>query len=534
MVAKKSAIKRKTNKISARRTGWLNTSKMRILLVALIFGLVGAGYLLYQTFAATNRADYWGILTTTNKSASYKLTTGGGDMNVAFSNNTADLTLSVINSAGKTLGSVKSAGKRDVYLKLTVVPDTYTISIRLVNAIFTGKKGYSAHVTYPTEDLTSPTAIITKPLNTETVSGTVDFIANAQDDTGIARVEFYVGASLLASDTTSPYAAKWDTTTVSDGVYQLKVKSVDKSGNIGTASGETTVKNTADPVSRFPGDPNPRVTKKAYWGLNGTRVDEHEAATGKSSSIHRTFANAWGKTSTLVNNIKTDHSKNRLPWVSIKTPGWGTLASGSRDGEIDTMLRAIDTAANGKPVWFTVHHEFEGDTTDTGEYTRANFKAMQKKIRERMTVVGTKNIAFMPIYVGYSWADVTRYNPEDWYVEGIWDAIGFDHYSDNANQDPLRTAYFNAAKWIEAKGLPYAIGEWATRDYGDAAQAAKEMQAFWDWGFNNNRDAIGYAYYDSSLNSPEGSWELAGLRQETWRNISKNDTRVQRISDLKQ
>ncbi|HCR55615.1 TPA: hypothetical protein DIV49_01460 [Candidatus Saccharibacteria bacterium] len=523
---------RKAKKSSKRKNNWFASIKARLLLVVLLFGAVGVGYMLYQTFAASNRADYWGILTTSNRSATYKLTTGGGAMNVAFSNNTADLSLSVISSSGRTLTTLKSIGKKDVYANLTVVPDTYTISIRMVSGVFAGKKGYSAHITYPTEDSTKPTAVITKPLNSETVSSTVDFMANSYDENGVSKVEFYVGTSLLGTDTSAPYSVKWNTTSVKDGVYQLQVKAYDTTGNIGVASGETTVKNSTAPERRFPGDPNPKVTKKAYWGASGTRMAEHEAATSKSVSIHRTFANAWGKTSQLVTNIKDDHSHNRLPWVSIKTPGWGTLASGSRDAEIDAMLRALDTAADGKPVWLTVHHEFEGDTTTTGEYTAANFRAMQKKIRERMNAVNTKNIAFMPIYVAYSWAKVTRFNPEDWYVAGVWDAIAFDHYSDNANQDPLRESYYNAVNWIEAKGLPFAVGEWGTRDYGDATQAAKEMQDFWNWGFANNKDGIGYSYYDSALNSPEGSWELEGPRLDTWRDILKNDSRVQRINDL--
>ena len=462
-------------------------------------------------------------------------------MKVNFSNNTADAVLTVRNSGGAVVGMLKSIGKRDVLLSVPVTAGTYTFTVD-TNAAFRMNKGYSIYITYPLTDLAKPSAVITAPITDQIVKGTVDFSATARDDTAVTKVEFYVDGTLLGTDTTAGYGIKWDTTVVANGLHNLAVKSYDAEGNVGSATGVVTVSNTVAQLpgdggtagARFPGDPNPRVTGKAYWGLNGTRAGEHESATGKSSSIHRTFANAWGKTSQLVSNIKEDHSKNRLPWVSIKTPGWGTLASGSRDGEIDTMLRSLDSAAAGKPVWLTVHHEFEGDTTTTGEYTRANYKAMQTKIRQRMTAVGTKNIAFMPIYVGYSWADVTRFNPQDWYVEGIWDAIAFDHYSDNANQDPLRTAYFNAVKWIEAKGLPYAIGEWGTRDYGNTTQAAKEMRDFWNWGFDNKKDGVGFAYYDSMLNSPEGSWELAGARQDTWRDILKNDTRVQRINDLAQ
>ncbi|MCA9327245.1 hypothetical protein KDA14_01830, partial [Candidatus Saccharibacteria bacterium] len=282
----------------------------------------------------------------------------------------------------------------------------------------------------------------------------------------------------------------------------------------------------------FPGDPNPLVTGKAYWGASGTHITEHESATGKSVALHRSYASSWPGTSKLVSAIQDDNAHNRLPWISTKTPGWGTFASGSYDAQIDQFLRDIDAAAAGKPVWLTIHHEPENDGTATGEYTTANFRAMQKKIRQRMTAVGTKNIAFMPIFQGYSWA-TTKWNINDFYVEGIWDAIAFDHYSDSADANLLRQRYYDAVSWIQAKGLPYAVGEYGVRDYGDATQQANEIRDFWNWGFANKKDALGYSYFDSGLNSPGGTWELAGQRLNVWRDVLKNDTRVMRVSDLK-
>ncbi len=47
---------------------------------------------------------------------------------------------------------------------------------------------------------------------------------------------------------------------------------------------------------------------------------------------------------------------------------------------------------------------------------------------------------------------------------------------------------------------------------GTDTQAAQEMKDFWNWSFNNNKDMLAYTYFDSSLNSPTGSWELTGDR----------------------
>ncbi len=524
---------KKSKKTKGGTMNWLKPSKMRVLTVAVIFGFVGAGYLLYQTFAASNTVHYWGALTRTNQAAVYKLTTGAGALDITFSNNTADLVLTVRNSAGKTVGSVESIGKKDVYLKLSVTPDTYTLTLTPQKTRNFGKKnkGYSLHVTYPVDDIESPTAVITKPLSTEELSGTVDFLANSQDDTGVVKVDFYVDGVLLGTDASSPYGTKWDTTVASNGVHKLVVKAYDAKGNVGQAQGEATVKNVVAQKQRFPGDSNPLVTGKAYWGASGTHINEHESATGKSVAIHRSFSPSWPGTTKLVNAIEDDNANNRLPWVSTKTTGWGTFANGSYDSEIDQFLRDIDKAANGNPVWLTIHHEPENDSSSTGQYTAANFRAMQTKFRQRMTIVGTENIAFMPIFQGYSWA-TSKWDINDFYVKGIWDAIGFDHYSDSADKDLLRKRYYDAVAWIESKGLPYAIGEFGVRDYGNATQQASELRDFWQWGFANKKDALGYSYFDSGQNSPAGTWELEGARLNVWRDILKNDKRVIRTGDL--
>lgn len=80
--------KRKKSKLA-----FLNSTKVRALLVVLIVGLMGVGYFLYQTFAATDQVKYWGSLTKAEPVAKYKLTTGKGQMKLVFSNNTTDVTL---------------------------------------------------------------------------------------------------------------------------------------------------------------------------------------------------------------------------------------------------------------------------------------------------------------------------------------------------------------------------------------------------------------------------------------------------------
>lgn len=512
-------------------------SKFALLLVGILVASFGV-YSLIQTYAATQYINYYGSLTSTQKTAKYTLTTGSGNMNVKFSNNTKDVLLTIKNSKGTVLKSVKSQGKTDVAFTLAVTPDVYTFQLT-TEAAFNGKKGYSVKIDYPdrSSDSVVPTTVILKPLSSETLKGTVAFSADAKDDAGVTKVEFLVNDGVIATDTTAPYSTSWNTTGISDGSHTLSVKAYDASGNIGQASASVVVNNVEDVERRFPGDPNPKVYKKAYWGAgiqgNGDPA-RHENPTGKSLSVRRTFWQwdaATNNSSNMYKTIEQDLANNRLPFVSIKTPGWADMASGKYDTQIDQILKKLDSY--GKPIWFVVHHEPEGGAgvktgDDPGGPTA--WRGMQTRVRQRMNSVNTNNVAFMPVLMNYTWQKSSGRNPEDWWVSGVWDAYCVDTYNDSTDGSNLRQTWYDFVAWAEKKGIPYCIAEWGNR--GTDTQTAQEMKDFWNWSFNNKKDMIAYTYFDSSLNSPTGSWELTGEPLNMFRDIMKNDTKVQRINDL--
>ena len=59
--------------------------------------------------------------------------------------------------------------------------------------------------------------------------------ATATDAVGVTRVEFYSDAVLIGTDTTSPYNATFDTTSVANGTHVLTARGYDPSNNIGTS-----------------------------------------------------------------------------------------------------------------------------------------------------------------------------------------------------------------------------------------------------------------------------------------------------------
>lgn len=81
-------------------------------------------------------------------------------------------------------------------------------------------------------DTQSPTGTITSPEHGSDLSGTVTVTATAQDNVGVARVEFYYDSTrFIGSDTTAPYSVNWDTTTVPNGAHGLYLRIYDAAGN---------------------------------------------------------------------------------------------------------------------------------------------------------------------------------------------------------------------------------------------------------------------------------------------------------------
>jgi glucose/arabinose dehydrogenase/regulation of enolase protein 1 (concanavalin A-like superfamily) len=62
-------------------------------------------------------------------------------------------------------------------------------------------------------------------------SGTINVTTNVSDADGISKVEFYIDNTLVATDTTSPYAYSWDSTQYSNGSHNLTAIAYDTLNN---------------------------------------------------------------------------------------------------------------------------------------------------------------------------------------------------------------------------------------------------------------------------------------------------------------
>ena len=101
-------------------------------------------------------------------------------------------------------------------------------------------------------DIAAPTGVaVTAPAAASTVSGSVTVTANATDNVGVARVVFSVRVGTttteIATDTSAPYSATWNTGAVANGAATLTAAAFDAYGNSTTSANvAVTVNNVAD------------------------------------------------------------------------------------------------------------------------------------------------------------------------------------------------------------------------------------------------------------------------------------------------
>jgi hypothetical protein len=87
-----------------------------------------------------------------------------------------------------------------------------------------------------TPDTHPPTVRITNPAGL--VTGDVAITADAADNIGVTRVDFYLDSTerpAIGSATTIPYTITWDSTTTTTGRHMLIATATDATGNIGTS-----------------------------------------------------------------------------------------------------------------------------------------------------------------------------------------------------------------------------------------------------------------------------------------------------------
>lgn len=88
-----------------------------------------------------------------------------------------------------------------------------------------------------------PTVVVTTPQKGAMVFGTIDIEAEAVDDGGIAKVDFFIDGALIDTDTTAPYSVAWSTIMYRNGSHKIKVTAYDTNAQQSSYEIDVTVHN---------------------------------------------------------------------------------------------------------------------------------------------------------------------------------------------------------------------------------------------------------------------------------------------------
>lgn len=271
----------------------------------------------------------------------------------------------------------------------------------------------------------------------------------------------------------------------------------------------------------YPGQP---ASGTIYWGASQTGNQDPytriEKQSGKRLGVRRTFFQWNHRTGYMVDIARDDVSQGRLPWVSIKPPSWSSMANGSRDAEIDAMLRALNGVAG--PVWLTVHHEPEGgggvNHSDDPGGPSAHL-AMNRRIRSRMSKLGVDNVALVPILMAWTWDPRSGRDPNAWWDGDVYDFVGVDVYDrKGAGLPQALDAWPDLRRWAAARRVDIGVGEWGID--GNDSTSAKLTEDWHRYAVTSGNDdggarVVALSVYDNDYNN----WRMSGAKLEKVREL---------------
>jgi len=171
-------------------------------------------------------------------------------------------------------------------------------------------------------DTQPPTVSISAPASGATLTGTVSVTASASDNVGVTKVEFYLDGALKSTDTTSPYAWSFDSTTATNGSHTLSAKAYDAAGNVGTSTSvSVTVSNstggdTTPPTTSVTAPANGAtvsgtvtVTATGSDNVGVTKMEIYIDGTLRTSNTNATSISYSWNTTTFANGSHTIVSK---------------------------------------------------------------------------------------------------------------------------------------------------------------------------------------------------------------------------------
>ncbi|MFL5936133.1 MAG: DNRLRE domain-containing protein, partial [Gaiellaceae bacterium] len=220
----------------------------------------------------------------------------------------------------------------------------------------------------------APTVSVATPSATDEVGGTAySLTAAASDDRRVDKVEFLVDGAVVATDTTAPFGASWNSSTATNSTHTFSARATDDAGNVTTSAAVSAdVDNSAAPTTSIT---SPSAAYRGvvladgpngYWRLGETSGTTAADASGnaRTGTLGGTYLLAQtgmltndADKSILFKNATTDGSvsfTNSTTWLSgsvLTAEAWVKYTTISTAGACDRVLsRGWGTTNSGR--WF--------------------------------------------------------------------------------------------------------------------------------------------------------------------------------------
>ncbi|NOK32463.1 Ig-like domain-containing protein [Corallococcus exercitus] len=243
----------------------------------------------------------------------------------------------------------------------------------------------SATVSFTVDnDTVAPAVSFTSPVEGAVLQGTVTLEASASDDhTGISRVEFYRGTTLLGTDTTEPFTYDWATRSLANGAYTLTAKAYDGAGNVGSTTRNVTLSNdfTAPTVSITYPAPNDILVRESSYVLTASASD--------NVGVTRVEFFLDGMPMGASTSTSTPYSKS---WYNYTTPGSHSLSAKAYDaaGNVTTSASVTVTVNYPPPANYS---PFSYSARNTSDATVGTVNQVIAMVAGQTFTVGTCGVA---------------------------------------------------------------------------------------------------------------------------------------------
>ncbi len=276
--------------------------------------------------------------------------------------------------------------------------------------------------------------------------------------------------------------------------------------------------------ARFPGAPPPG---KIYYGSSLPRrqsLEDWEAQLGSRLGVHRSyFTPDHNETGQLIHMCREDQKFGRLSHVSIKpTWTWESIASGKHDDWLDNTLGQL--GEEEVPVFFTIHHEPENDAGPTG-MTPPDYVGMQTNAIKRAADVAPL-VTIVPVLQHWTFDPLREggHDPARWIVPDA-SVLGLDIYNPWSPTNGKKWRSFGSKAtevldWFD--NVSVAVGEYGCRvDPDNPGLAAEWLRDAAD--FARDHEFVSMSYFNSHVNSPDGTWALQGETAEAFAEMLASD-----------